>query len=56
VSWRIAYHITVDAVVILDVFKKQSEATPLAVIGACKKRLGEYERLTKRKEARRAKG
>ena len=32
VSWWIVYHIAADAVVILDVFKKQTEATPLAVI------------------------
>ena len=56
VSWRIVYHITADAVVILDVFKKQTEATPLGVINACTRRLAEYERLTKAKEMGRAKG
>jgi phage-related protein len=34
VSWRIVYHIATDAVVIVDVFKKQTEATPLGVINA----------------------
>jgi phage-related protein len=28
VNWRIMYHIAADAVAILDVFKKQTEATP----------------------------
>lgn len=56
VSWRIVYHIAADAVVILDVFKKQTEATPLAVINACRRRLAEYQRLTKPKETGRAKG
>jgi phage-related protein len=40
------YHIAVDAIVILDVFKKQTEATPKAVLAACQRRLGEFQRLT----------
>jgi phage-related protein len=55
VSRRIVYHIAGDAIVILDVFKKQTEATPLAVINACKQRLADYQRLTKPKETGRAK-
>jgi phage-related protein len=55
-NWRIAYHIATDAVVILDVFKKQTQATPLAVINACKQRLADFQRLTKtKKETGRAK-
>src|SRR3989441_4274123 len=49
VSWRIVYHIAADAVVILDVFKKQTETTPLAVINACKRRLTDFGRLAKTK-------
>jgi phage-related protein len=57
VSWRIMYHIASDAVVILDVFKKQTEATPLAVINVCKRRLADLQRLAKtKKETSRAKG
>ena len=57
VSWRIVYHIASDAVVILDVFKKQTEATPLALINACKRRLSEFRCLAKtKKETGRAKG
>ena len=56
VSWRIVYHIATDAVAILDVFKKQTEKTPLAVIGACGRRLAEFQRLAKSKEKTRAKG
>ena len=57
VSWRIMYHIASDAVVILDVFKKQTEATPLAVINTCKRRRAEFHRLAKaKKETGRAKG
>ena len=45
-NWRIMYYIAPDAVVILDVFKKQTEATPKAVITACQRRLSEFRRLT----------
>lgn len=40
------YHIAADAIVILDVFKKQTEATPEGVLTACQRRLGEFQRLT----------
>lgn len=43
VTWRIVYRIDPDAIVILEVFRKKSRATPRAVIAACKKRLREYE-------------
>lgn len=46
VNWRIMYHIAADAIVILDVFKKQIRATPNAVITAYQRRLGEFRRLT----------
>jgi phage-related protein len=46
------YHITTDAVVILDVFTKQAQATPLAIINACKQRLADFQRLTKPKKER----
>ena len=55
-NWRIVYHIATDAVVILDVFKKQTQATPLAIINACKQRLADFGRLAKLKEKSRAKG
>src|SRR5438034_8423913 len=41
VNWRIMYHIAGEAVVILDVFKKQTEATPDTVMVACQRRLKE---------------
>jgi phage-related protein len=44
------YHVATDAVVMLDVFKKQTETTPLAVIEVCKQRLAEFQRLAKAKE------
>ena len=42
VTWRIMYFIDTDAVVILDVFKKKTPATPKNVIDACKGRLRAY--------------
>jgi hypothetical protein len=37
------YHIAADAIVILDVFKKQTEATPVAVINAGKQPLADSD-------------
>lgn len=50
VNWRIMYHIALDAVVILDVFKKQTEATPSTVMAACQRRLKEFQRLSETKK------
>ena len=52
-NWRIMYHIANDAGVILDVFKKQTPATPTAVIVGCRRRLAEYQRLTSMKKGQR---
>jgi phage-related protein len=42
-TWRIVYHIAGDAIVVLDVFCKKTQATPKQVIDRCKKRLRRYE-------------
>ena len=42
-TWRIVYRIDEDAIIILEVFEKQSRQTPKAVIEACKKRLRDYD-------------
>jgi len=42
VTWRIMYFVDTDAVVILDVFKKKTRATPKKVIEVCKSRLRAY--------------
>lgn len=44
-TWRIVYRIDSDAVVIAEVFRKQSQATPQPVIDVCRRRLREYDRL-----------
>ena len=50
VPWRIMHHIATDAVVILDVFKKQTEATPKGVIVDCQRRLATFYRLSQNKK------
>lgn len=42
VTWRIVYFVDTDAVVILDVFKKKTRATPKKVVEVCKSRLRAY--------------
>jgi len=43
-DWRIMYRLDVDAVVILEVFRKKTRAAPKTVIDACIRRLREYDR------------
>ena len=47
VTWRIAYHVASDAVVILDVFQKKTRTTPKRVIDTARKRLREYQRIVR---------
>jgi phage-related protein len=49
-TWRILYHLEPDAVVILDVFSKTTEATPKATLDTCRKRLAAYQRVAREKE------
>ncbi|MCC7180418.1 MAG: type II toxin-antitoxin system RelE/ParE family toxin [Acidobacteria bacterium] len=46
-TWRIVYHLADDAVVILDVFSKKTQAVPKAVMAACRERLAAYLTTTK---------
>lgn len=43
-TWRIVYHLDADAVVVLAVFAKKTQATPRAMVEACQRRLGAYRR------------
>ncbi len=36
-TWRIMHHVASDAVVILDMFAKRTEATPTGVLDTCRK-------------------
>lgn len=42
VTWRVMYFVDTDAVVILDVFKKKTQATPKRVMDVCRRRLRAY--------------
>jgi phage-related protein len=42
-TWRIAYRIDADAIVIAEVFSKKTGTTPKSVIETCQKRLREYD-------------
>lgn len=42
-TWRILFRIDEDAILILDVFQKQTQQTPQTVIGACRRRLRQYD-------------
>ena len=42
-TWRIVYRIDDDAIVVVEVFAKKTEATPRAVINVCERRLREYD-------------
>lgn len=42
-TWRIIYRIDDDAVIILEVFEKQTNKTPKNVIRVCQKRIKQYE-------------
>ena len=44
VTWRIFYHIDSDAIAILEVFQKNTRATPKQAIEVAKKRLRAYQR------------
>jgi phage-related protein len=46
VSWRIVYHVRLDAVVILAVFAKKTRRTPVRQIEASRDRLRRYLRDT----------
>jgi phage-related protein len=44
-TWRIFYRIDPDAILILDVLKKKTQATPKSVIDVCRSRLADYDRI-----------
>ena len=42
-AWRIIYRLDNDAVIILEVFEKQSQKTPQEIVNVCKKRIKRYD-------------
>lgn len=51
-TWRIMYHVAEDAIVILDVFSKKTEATPKSVVDNCKRRLTQFLNAALKKKER----
>ena len=49
-TWRIVYRIVTDAIVVVEVFAKKSQATPRPVIDACMRRLRAYDSIADEKE------
>ena len=45
-NWRIVYHLSGEAVVILDVFSKNTGRTPRRIIEICQRRLRDFGRVT----------
>ena len=45
VTWRIFYRIDPDAILVLEVLKKKTQATPREVIKVCRRRLADYDRI-----------
>ncbi len=41
--WRIVHRMDDDAIVILEVFQKQTQRTPRQIVAVCKQRLKEYD-------------
>ena len=46
-TWRLAYRIDTDAIVIADVCSKTTQQTPARVIADCKRRLRLYDQLNR---------
>jgi phage-related protein len=46
-TWRIVYHVDVDAIVILAVFEKKSRTTPKQIIDVTRRRLRAYQRVAR---------
>lgn len=49
--WRVVYRIDPDAIVIVEVFAKTTQATPKAVIDTCRQRLSHHDRAAALAEA-----
>lgn len=41
-TWRIVYQVAPDVIVILDVFSKKTQSTPVQILQICGKRLAGY--------------
>jgi phage-related protein len=42
-TWRLIYRMDPDAIIIVEVFEKKTEKTPVGVIDVCRRRLAAYD-------------
>lgn len=47
VTWRVIYRADTDAVIVVEVFPKKTQATPQQVIEVCQRRLRQYDEAAK---------
>lgn len=47
-TWRVIYRLDEDAIVIVEVFSKKTTHTPKAVVEACKRRLRDYDAVSRK--------
>jgi len=52
-AWRIMYHVAPDAVVVLEVFSKKTDATSPHTLDTCRKRLAAYLDASRKKTKKR---
>ena len=50
VTWRFVYRVDGDAIVIAEIFRKKTQATPRQVMGVCQRRLRAYDQTASGKE------
>lgn len=50
VTWRLIYRLDPDAVVLVEVFAKKTQATPRHILTACQRRLRQYDDAVSKKE------
>ena len=49
-TWRLVYRVDADAIVIAEVFRKKTQATPRQVMEVCKRRLCAYDKAAREEE------
>ena|SRR5436190_21914397 len=49
-TWRIIYRLDTDAIMIVEVFAKKTQATPTAIIESCQKRIRQYDEAARGKK------
>lgn len=49
-NWRLVYRLDAEAIIILEVFRKTTRATPQPVIQMCRRRLSAYETLQRHRD------